>query len=143
MTSDIGQVENGITTNISMITRAMVTIIADLVIVFILCWQLSLITLIGVLLSSSVNFFFMGKQRALQKEIQALKSVMTTTASESCMNIRTVKAFSNEETESKKFMADSKKVFNQGKSKALLTGFDADFHVRNACDYPLCFEEVV
>ena len=47
---------------------------------------------------------------------------MTITASESCSNIRTVKAFSNEEEESRKFRIDSLKVLEQGKKKALMTG---------------------
>ena len=47
---------------------------------------------------------------------------MTVTAEESCVNIRTVKAFACEEGESSKFAHSNAKVFEQGKRKALING---------------------
>jgi ABC-type multidrug transport system fused ATPase/permease subunit len=47
---------------------------------------------------------------------------MTVIAEESYQNIRTVKAFANEEEESRKFLVGNQKVFQSGKKKALITG---------------------
>jgi len=49
------------------------------------------------------------------------KSMMTSDALESFTNIKTVKAFSAEETEIKKFESGNIKVFNVGIKKALWT----------------------
>jgi hypothetical protein len=39
--------------------------------------------------------------------------------------VRTVKAFSNEEEESKKFSVSNKKVYEEGKKRALYTGLQS------------------
>ena len=56
----------------------------------------------------------------MQKEIQGEKAKMTTVADESFGNIRTVKAFSNEDEEIKKFKAGSTLVYKIGVKKALM-----------------------
>lgn len=50
---------------------------------------------------------------------------MTVTAEESCINIRTVKAFAHEDGESAKFSHDNTQVFVQGKRRALINGLQA------------------
>ena len=112
ISNDVTNIQMGLTQNISMVARALVTIIADLIIMFFISWKLTLITLAGVLLSSSCNFFFMMKLRDLAKQIQAIKGEMTVTAEESYQNVRTVKAFANEEEESKKFRVSNLKVYD-------------------------------
>ena len=56
-------------------------------------------------------------------EIQANKSKLTVVAEESYQNIRTVKAFANEDEESKKFAAKNLSLFATGRTKALVTAF--------------------
>lgn len=56
-------------------------------------------------------------------QIQTSKSILTVVAEESCQNIRTVKAFSNEDHETAKFAAKNKNLFAAGKTKALVTAF--------------------
>jgi len=51
----------------------------------------------GVIISSSFNFFFMMKLRDIARVISATKGEMTVVAEESYQNVRTVKAFSNED----------------------------------------------
>jgi len=78
-----------------------------------------------VLISSSFNFFFMMKLRDISKIISATKGDMTVVAEESYQNVRTVKAFSNEDEESKKFALGNKKVYDQGKKRALMVGLQS------------------
>lgn len=108
-----------------MMARALTTIIADLIIMFFISWKLTLITFAGVLLSSSCSFIFMMKLRDLSTLIQASRGDMTVTAEESYQNVRTVKAFANEEEESKKFRVSSSKVYDLGKRKALFSGLQS------------------
>jgi len=57
----------------------------------------------------------MGWMRDLQKLIQKEKAVMNTVAEESFSNVRTVKAFSNEDEEMVKFANGNEVVFTVGK----------------------------
>lgn len=52
---------------------------------------------------------------------------MTTVAEESFSNVRTVKAFSNEDEETEKFYKYSKQVFIQGRTKGIWQGFFSFF----------------
>jgi ABC-type bacteriocin/lantibiotic exporter with double-glycine peptidase domain len=47
--SDIAVVQEGLTTNVSMLIRAVIFIIASLVIVFIISWELTLIMIASIL----------------------------------------------------------------------------------------------
>jgi ABC-type multidrug transport system fused ATPase/permease subunit len=106
-----------------MVGRASLTILADMIIMFILSWKLALVALAGIALSGFVQIFFLNKQREMQQQIQANKAKLTVVAEESCQNIRTVKAFANEDEESRKFAIKNTDLFTMGRKKALLTAF--------------------
>lgn len=53
------------TQNISMVVRGGITIIGDLVVCFILCWQLTLAAIVGVGFSSTIMICFHSKQIAI------------------------------------------------------------------------------
>lgn len=114
--------QSGLTQNISMLARPTITIIASVVVMFIYSWQLTLLALLGSSVSAFISIYFSMKVRAMQREIQQQKAGMTVIAEESYQNIRTVKAFANEEEESRKFLVGNQKVFQSGKKKALITG---------------------
>jgi len=59
----------------------------------------------------------------LGKSVSGEKAKMSTIADESLSNIRTVKAFSNEEEEIRKFNEYSHNVYKLGLTKAYWTGF--------------------
>lgn len=83
-------------TNISMAVRSTVFIIVVLLVLFILSWQLSLVTF-GAIIPIMIFAIFYGKRmRVISKQVQEEKAVMNTAAEESFSNVRTVKAFSNE-----------------------------------------------
>jgi ABC-type multidrug transport system fused ATPase/permease subunit len=121
LNNDVAIVEQTLSNNISMVSRAIITIVADLVMMFIVCWQLSLIALAGVFLSAFFQLFFITKQRNMQAQIQARKSALSVVTEESCHNIRTVKAFANEEEETKKFAIKNEALLSIGRTKALVT----------------------
>ena len=73
--------------------------------------KLTGITFAGVLPLGLFTWFYQGWMRTLQRSIQSEKGKMNTTAEESFANIRTVKAFSNEEDEAKKFEAGNSFVY--------------------------------
>lgn len=86
-----------------MFIRAMITVVISLVILFIISWKLTLITLAGVIPIVFFAMFFGLKVRDLSKVVQDVKAEIGQVSEEAISNIRTVKAFANEITEIKKF----------------------------------------
>ena len=79
-------------------------------------------TFFAIVPSAVFAIFFGKKMRAIQREIQTQKAVMTTVAEESFQNVRTVKAFANEDDEARKFREGNIKVFKMGRTKAIYSG---------------------
>lgn len=69
----------------------------------------------------STGFGLIRIMRWVQKEIQKEKAVMNTIAEESFSNVRTVKAFQNEDAEIKRFKDGNEQVYQMGRRKALYT----------------------
>lgn len=123
LNSDVDVVENSLSSNVSMFVRCMVSIIATMVIIFILSPILAATFLVGLV---PIVFFMLKYANVMidiAKGISKEKGVMTTIADESLGNIRTVKAFANEEEEVQKFDVLSDNVFKLGKNKAFWTAF--------------------
>lgn len=89
-------IQDSLSTNVSMLVRAGVFILASLIIMFYLSWQLCCVTLTAMIPIVSVSVIYSQKMRQLQKDIQGEKSKMAIVAEEAFSNVRTVKAFSNE-----------------------------------------------
>jgi ABC-type multidrug transport system fused ATPase/permease subunit len=66
-----------------------------------------------------LSIIYGKKMRTLQTDIQEFKAKMATVAEESFGNIRTVKAFSNEEEEIRKFILGSQEVYKVGVKKQI------------------------
>jgi ABC-type bacteriocin/lantibiotic exporter with double-glycine peptidase domain len=62
-------IQNGLSRNISILVRPAVTIIVDIVIMFIMSWQLTLVALAGIALIAAWNNIFRRQQRELQRDI--------------------------------------------------------------------------
>ena len=103
-----------------MFVRGTIFIIVVLTIMMIISWQLTLAVFLGIIPLCIFAAFYMGWMRDLQKLIQKEKAVMNTVAEESFSNVRTVKAFSNEDEEMSKFDGGNTIVFGVGKQKAVL-----------------------
>ena len=68
------------------------------------------------------TIFYQRWMRVVQKTIQAAKGKMNNVAEESFSNIRTVKAFNNEDEEIEKFQKGNSIVMKAGRKKAFYTG---------------------
>lgn len=105
-----------------MLGRAVVSICGSLAVMFWYSWQLSLITIAGVIPTGFATIHFSGKLRIIQRQVQQVKSEMTVVAEESYQNIRTVKAFANEDEESRKFKKGNENLLKAGILKAAWMG---------------------
>jgi len=111
-------IQDSLSTNVSMLVRALVFILAALCIMFYLSWQLTLVQLISMIPIVIVMTGYSRKMRTFQANIQKEKSKMTIVAEEAFSNVRTVKAFSNEDAEVEKFALGNIGVYAVGMQKA-------------------------
>jgi len=97
-------IQDSLSTNVSMVMRGTVFVVASLIIMMFIQWQLGLVTIASMIPIVLLQSCFNHKMRALQGEIQKEKSKMTIVAEEAFSNVRTVKAFANEDEEVHKFL---------------------------------------
>ncbi len=107
-----------------MFVRGLLFIITVLIILMIISPVLTAVTFSGIIPLVLFSTFYQKWMRTLQRTIQSEKGKMNTVAEESFSNIRTVKAFSNEDTEILKFTAGNLIVYEAGRKKA---GYQAIF----------------
>lgn len=79
-----------------MTVRGMITIIATLVVLFIISWLLTLILMAGVFIMFVFIMFYRSKATELAKVVQDKKAACSQIVEEAITNVRTVKAFSTE-----------------------------------------------
>jgi ABC-type multidrug transport system fused ATPase/permease subunit len=103
MSTDVEVIQDLISTNVSMLLRGGLLIIATIAFMFYLNWQLSLVTMGAtipiIIMTLSYGHCFKARIKAITRE----KGRMTHVCQEAFTNIRTVKAFACEEEENKKF----------------------------------------
>ena len=118
LNSDIQVVQDTLGTNVSMLVRAMLFIIAVLFIMMFISPPLTGIVFGGILSLSIFGKFYGNWMRKLQGTIQQAKAQMNTVAEESISNVRTVKAFCSEDKEIEKFLEGNKIVYDVGARKS-------------------------
>ena len=118
MNSDIQVVQDTLGTNVSMLVRAMLFIIAVLIIMMLISPALTGIVFGGILTLAIFGKYYGNWMRKLQGSIQQAKAQMNTVAEESISNVRTVKAFCSEDSEIKKFLEGNKIVYKVGARKS-------------------------
>lgn len=94
-----------------MLIRVSLVSVASMVILFVLEPILAAAFLVIMVPIVLITILYGHKIRMLQKDIQAEKAIMSNIAEESFGNIRTVKAFSNEEEEIRKFNIGNATVY--------------------------------
>ena len=119
LNSDIQVIQDTLGTNMSMFVRGVLQIIVMLVVLFWLSPTLTGTTLAGVVPLIIFSTFYQGCMRTLQREIQTEKGKMNTVAEETFSNIRTVRAFSNEDAEIGRFNNGNYVVYQAGRKKAI------------------------
>lgn len=118
ISSDTSVIQDGLSTNISMAFRGMITIIMNIAILALISWKLCLLTLasiVPVILLAALNGWF---QKRIQKKIQSEKAIMSSVSEESISCIRTVKAFATESYEAKRYKEANENVYSLGVTQA-------------------------
>lgn len=82
--------------------RSVIFIIGTLVIMMFIQWKLTLVTIGGIIPIFLFATLYGKRVKAISKEVQDQKAILGTIAEEAISNIRTVKAFSTEKSESDK-----------------------------------------
>ena len=121
--ADIQVVQSGLGTNISMFTRSFVFVVVTIIILVYISWQLTLVTLGGIIPIILFAIVFAINVRKLTKEQQARNAECGNVSEEAISNIRTVKAFACEDEEIAKFKAKNIEVYNIGKKVAIWYAF--------------------
>jgi len=102
-----------------MFVRGTLFIIVVIVLLCVISLPLTGVTFLGIVPLVLFATFYQRWMRTLQKTIQDEKGLMNTTVEESFANVRTVKAFSNEDSETSKFGRGNEVVFEAGRKKAV------------------------
>merc|ERR1711871_1268135 len=114
LNADAEVVENSLSTNVSMFLRSGVSILASIIIIFVLQPVLAATFMVGFLpiLFFSIKFGQVMKDNA--KAVSSEKAKMSSIAEESIGNVRIVKAFANETREMREFGKFSDQVYKIG-----------------------------
>jgi ABC-type multidrug transport system fused ATPase/permease subunit len=111
LNSDIQVVQSTLGNNVSMLARGILFILVVLVILSVISPILTGVTFAGIIPLILFSYFYQKWMRVLGRALQAVKAQMNTVAEESFANIRTVKAFSNEDEEMNKFANGNQVTF--------------------------------
>jgi ABC-type multidrug transport system fused ATPase/permease subunit len=99
LNSDIQVIQDTLGSNFSVFVRAVIFIITVIIILLVISPTLTGVTFAGIVPLALFSAWNSRLMRSMQRDIQKEKSSMNTIAEESFANIRTVKAFSNEDEE--------------------------------------------
>lgn len=95
-----------------MFIRSVVFVIASLVIVFIISWELTLVMIASIIPVMIFGVNFGRAMKRLQEKIQDEKAKISNQAEETFSNVRTVKAFATEKEEIMRFNKGNQEVYH-------------------------------
>ena len=104
-----------------MLIRGFYHVLVILVILIYISPLLTLTLMAGVLPLIAFSTFYTRWMRELTREVQSSRGKMSSVAEETLSNIRTVRAFSNEEGEIRRFEAGNSEVYRVDRKKTLYT----------------------
>ena len=119
ISSDTSVIQDGLSTNISMFIRAFIFIVVTMVIICLISWKLTLVTLGGIFPILIVSKIYGAIVKKISKEVQDQKAEMGSISEEAISCIRTVKAFSTEKFETDRYKKKNAEAFRLGKSSAI------------------------
>ncbi|GAB4458402.1 MAG: ABC transporter ATP-binding protein [Elainellaceae cyanobacterium] len=103
VTSDIEQVRTFLSTSLIQVISGVVTLVAIAIILFIMNWELALITLTVVPASSWLMARFLRQNSTLFRQVQEQLSDLNAVLQENLIGVRVVKAFVREATETERY----------------------------------------
>ena len=95
-----------------MFIRSVVFVIASLVIVFIISWELTLVMIASIIPVMVFGVNFGREMKRMQEIIQNEKAKISNQAEETFSNVRTVKAFATEKEEVARFEKGNQEVYH-------------------------------
>ena len=95
-----------------MFIRSVVFVIASLVIVFIISWELTLVMIASIIPVMIFGVNFGRAMKRMQEIIQNEKAKISNQAEETFSNVRTVKAFATEKEEVARFEKGNQEVYH-------------------------------
>lgn len=122
ISSDTAVVQNALGTNISMFLRSVIQALLTIVVLLIISWKLTLVTIAGVLPVVIIGLVCGRFIKKYAEEVQTKKGELGQIAEEAITNVRTVKAFSTEAFEIKKHMDKNQEVFDSGAKMSVFQG---------------------
>ncbi len=122
LASDTGVLQNSVTVNVSMALRFTLQAVGCVAVLFWMNWQLSLVMLAVVPLVAVGAAVFARTVRRLSKDTQDALAGASAVAEESIGNVRTVRAFAQEEGEVERYAARVDEAFDLGRRLALAYG---------------------
>ena len=105
-----------------MFLRCLIFIVVTLVILCLISWKLTLITLAGIFPILIVGKFYGIVTKRLAKEVQDQKAEMGSISEEAIACIRTVKAFSTETFETSRYAKRNAATYQLGKIAGIYNG---------------------
>ena len=127
ISSDTSVIQDGLSTNISMFIRCFIFICVTLVILCLISWPLTLITLAGIFPILVVAKFYGVVTKRLSKQVQDQKAEMGSISEEAIACIRTVKAFSTETFETSRYAKRNAEAYRLGKASGIYNGLFSFF----------------
>jgi len=127
LNADVQTIQDSLGSTISMFLRAIFFILCVLIIMLVISPELTGMTFAGVIPLVIVTKLQISMMRTLQRKISTYKGKMNNVAEESFSNVRTVKAFANEQAEVKRFMESNVVVLQAGRKNAIIKAVFAFF----------------
>ncbi len=122
MTNDIENISNTVSQSIGSLISGVLTLIGTVLIMFIYCWQLTLITMITVVITVFVTGFMSKKMRSVYRARAKALGELNGHSEEMITGYRTVLAYNRQERTKKEFAEISDRLTNEGIKAEILGG---------------------
>ncbi len=122
LTNDVDNISNTVFQSLGMLISGVLTIVGTIAIMFRYCWQLTLITLVTVLMTVFVTKLMSGKMRSIYRRRSKVLGRLNGEAEEMITGYKTVVAYSREEDIIKEFTDISEELTSVGIRAEILGG---------------------
>ena len=122
MTNDVENVSNTVSQSLGSLISGVLTVVGTIAIMFRYCWQLTLITMVSVLLTVYVTKIMSKKMRSVYRRRSRALGMLNGHAEEMITGYRTILAYNRQETTKAEFGEISDKLTKEGIHAEILGG---------------------
>ncbi len=122
LTNDVDNISNTVFQSLGMLVSGILTIVGTVMIMFWYCWELTLITLVTVILTVVVTKFMSGKMRSIYRRRSKILGRLNGEAEEMITGYKTVVAYSKEDDIIDEFTEISEELTSVGIKAEILGG---------------------